>query len=310
MRLLKLNLVDCTKGVRGNGASGDRPRSVLWMVCSAQQRQRITQRPSSRQARLSFPWVASCAALVWLLCVALPCGCDRSNASVPSGFPPEIQAKIKRWVSVEDFPTHLALFKTVFWEPEDTHSLRKRIRQKDLVTGKSVLEIGTGSGLISLCCLEAGARRVVATDVNSEALANARFNAQQLGLEKNFQLRLVPLDRPQAYSVIGPDERFDLIISNPPWEDGHPERIDDYAFYDPGFELLDSLLEGLEEHLSPGGKALLAYGCVSAIRTVLELAPKYHLQVEVLDERNVDELPEVFLPGMLLQVTVKRDDNK
>jgi tRNA1(Val) A37 N6-methylase TrmN6 len=92
-----------------------------------------------------------------------------------------------------------------------------------------------------------------------------------------------------------------LIISNPPWEDQHPQSIDEYALYDHGFELLDSLLSQLGERLNPGGKALLAYGNVTAIRKAIELGGKYDLNVEVLDERAIDELPENFLPGMLLE---------
>ena len=34
----------------------------------------------------------------------------------------------------------------------------------------------------------------------------------------------------------------------------------------------------------------------------IELAPQYDLQVAILDQRNLDRLPENFLPGMLLEV--------
>ena len=53
---------------------------------------------------------------------------------------------------VDGFPERIAVFQTVFWEPRDTTSLRELIATTDLVRGKTVLEIGTGSGLVSLCC--------------------------------------------------------------------------------------------------------------------------------------------------------------
>ena len=193
----------------------------------------------------------------------------------------------------------------VFWRPEDTSSLRALIRETPLAEEKTILEIGTGSGLISLCCLKAGARRVVATDVNPSAVANALYNARAMGFSDRIDVRLVPLNNAGAYSVIAPSERFDLIISNPPWENsGHkPQQISDYALFDPNFELLHSILNGLKAHLKPGGKALLAYGCVSAIRTLEETAMQKGWNFRVLDDRDLDSLPELFLPGMLLEVT-------
>ena len=211
--------------------------------------------------------------------------------------------QVKHWHRIEDFPDQqIAQFETVFWEPRDTESLRQLIRDTSLVQNKTVLEIGTGTGLISLCCLRAGASRVVATDINPAAIANVRFNVEQLQLDERLELRTVPLDDPGAFSIVGETEQFDLIISNPPWENQRPQSIDQYALYDEDFALMRSLLAGLKEHLAPGGKALLAYGCVDAIKTLCRLAPEYKLQVRQLDDRHLDDLSEVFLPGMLIQV--------
>ena len=218
----------------------------------------------------------------------------------------DVSAQITSWQKVEDLPKQIAVLRTVFWDPRDTVSLRQRIRETPLVRDKAVLEIGTGSGVLSLCCLQAGASRVVATDVNPSAIANAGYNAQILGVRDRLELRLVPLDHPDAFSVVKPTERFDLIVSNPPWEDSEPVSIDDYAFYDSGFRLMRSLMEGLNQHLKPGGRALLAYGSVSAIKTLQQLASEHHVAVKILDDRSIDRLPAVFLPGMLLELVPQR----
>ena len=224
----------------------------------------------------------------------------------PSGpTPPERTAStpIREWARVEHLPNRIALFDSVFWDARDTVSLRELIANTDFVKGKSVLEIGTGSGLLSLYCLKYGAASVIATDVNQLAVENARYNAKQMGFEDRFEVRLVPLDDAGAYSVIETSERFDLIISNPPWEDAKPERIDDYAYYDPGFALLQSLLTGLPDHLNPEGKALLAYGAVEGIRILQQSSSKHGFHVEILDDRDLEKLPPVFVPGMLLEVS-------
>lgn len=220
---------------------------------------------------------------------------ESSNPASPAK--PPIRSRFR----VAELPFDIVVFDTVFWEPRDTASLRTLIQTTDLVRDRTVLEIGTGSGLVALCCLHAQARRVVATDVNPNAIDNARYNAEMLRLLDRLETRRVPLKDSSAYAVLRPDERFDVIISNPPWEDQQPKSIDEYALYDQGFRLLDSLLSQLGERLNPGGKALLAYGNVTAIKKAIELAPKHGLQVQVLDDRDIDDLPENFLPGMLLE---------
>lgn len=220
-----------------------------------------------------------------------------THASPGSGL------SIRGWHHVEQIPESLAQFRTVFWEPRDTESLRDWLSEPgSAVRGSEVLEIGTGTGLIAILCGQQGAARVVATDINPAAVANARYNAERLGQADRLEVRLVPEQRPGPFSVIEPDESFDLIISNPPWEDAPVTEPAAYALFDPGFALLDSLLAEGKQHLNPGGRMLLAYGARAAIERIEELAPAHGWQVTRLDERQLQDLPTVFLPGMLLEL--------
>lgn len=219
-------------------------------------------------------------------------------------MPPVFEAPpIVGFGEVPQLPKPIAIGESVFWEPDDSLSLRELIEQKKIAQGRSVLEIGTGSGLISLCCLHHGASHVVATDINPNAVATAAYNAQQLGLAKQLDVRLVPRRDPSAYSVITSDESFDLIVSNPPWENEKPTTVADFALYDPGFELMKSLIRDGRQYLKPKGRILLAYGCVSAIREIEKQATEHRYSVRILDDRSLEELPEVFLPGMLIELT-------
>jgi release factor glutamine methyltransferase len=216
--------------------------------------------------------------------------------------PPPSSRKINAWRYLPEIPQGLAQFETVFWEPDDTKSLREWIANEERLPVASVLEIGTGTGLISLCCVQRGAI-AVATDINPNAVANAVYNAEWLGLGDKLSVRLVPAETPAPYAVVAADEKFDFIISNPPWEDGTVTQVAEHALYDPSFALLDGLLKESAAHLHPGGRLLLAYGNCTAIRRVLENAPKFAWKVQVHDDRELDSLPENFLPGMLLELT-------
>ena len=231
----------------------------------------------------------------------------RSPSTGDQASQPVPDQKVVAWVSIVDFPDKLALYRTVFWEPRDSISLRELIRAAKIAKGKSVLEIGTGSGLISLCCAKNGATRVVATDINPNAVACARFNAKRLQVDDVMQVRQVSHADPSAYAVLKPGETFDLIISNPPWENKKPRTIAEFAEDDEDFALMKSLLKDLKVRLNPGGRAFLAYGCVTAINTILKLAPQYGLKAVIHDNRKLDDLPEVFLPGMLVIVWVDED---
>ena len=218
------------------------------------------------------------------------------------GLPADTLVKLKHWRVVEDFDQDVAQFESVFWEPGDTESLRRLIRDTDLVRDKTVLEIGCGTGLISLCCAQAGAKRVVATDINPSAIANAAYNAEHLGLAEQIEFRLVDRKDSSAFAVLKQGERFDVILSNPPWEDAAVDTYASHAFYDPQFALLRSLITLFRLHLQPGGRVLLAYGCVDAIEKAQAIADEALLDFQIHDDRELSELPNVFLPGMLLEI--------
>lgn len=262
-----------------------------------------------------LPIIPSCQVFVLVL---LACSClagcggkephsqsvtpDHSSQVVQQVRNDEKTPDIVRWEHVDGLPRDVAIMESVFWEPADTDSLRKIIFEDFRLQGASVLEIGTGSGLISLCCLQAGAAKVVATDLNPTAVENALFNASEMGFSDRFEARRVPRRAPEAWTVIEPGATFDLIISNPPWENDKPVSVDEFALYDPDFQLLESLVSGASTHLRPNGRMWLAYGCVSAIRRIQQVAAEQKLDCTLRDDRTLESLPEIFLPGMLIEI--------
>jgi hypothetical protein len=61
--------------------------------------------------------------------------------------------------------------------------------------------------------------------------------------------------------------------------------------------------ELLRQHLNDNGNALLAYGSVESIRQVKRLSAENVLLFRILDDRDPEVLPPVFVPGMLLEIS-------
>jgi methylase of polypeptide subunit release factors len=111
----------------------------------------------------------------------------------------------------------------------------------------SALDLGAGSGVQTLLAAR-HAQRVVAIDINPRALWYTQVNARLNGFD-NVETRegtwLVPVK----------DERFDLIVSNPPYVIS-PDS--EYLFRDSGgglHELCRGLVRALPEYLNEGGIA-------------------------------------------------------
>lgn len=122
------------------------------------------------------------------------------------------------------------------------------IRSLPDVVGKSVFELGTGTGILSLILLQRGASRVTATDIDPRAVACAKDNARHLSLADRF----IVLERANY-----PEGRADLVVCNPPWlPEPAKNRIDRAVFDENGAFLLE-FLGGLRAHLTHQGRGVL-----------------------------------------------------
>ena len=91
------------------------------------------------------------------------------------------------------------------------------------IDGKSLLELGAGSGLVALYLAKNKNCKVTATDINPNAIK---------GLEENSQTNQVDLKviASDLFDAV-PFEKLDYIIVNPPYYAGEISAVDEYAFY-------------------------------------------------------------------------------
>ena len=85
----------------------------------------------------------------------------------------------------------------------------KEIIEKEEI--RSIAEIGTGSGIISIVLAQHFPKlKITASDISTDALKIARTNISKFGLEDRINLHHTSL-------LDGINEKFDMIISNPPY---------------------------------------------------------------------------------------------
>ncbi len=205
---------------------------------------------------------------------------------------------VEQTISVPEIQSdQLVQFESVAWDPADTARLRSMIADDDAAAGRAVLEIGTGTGVIAVLCLQQGAQHVVATDVNPAAVANASYNAATLGLDADLDVRLVDPEAAGTFARISSNQRFDLILFNP------TVRLDAQS----GPAKIDSFLDQLPDRSKPGGRCIVACQRIELITHWQAAARQRGYEVRLLDDRQFEpQVGEVF-PAALLELRVPID---
>lgn len=120
---------------------------------------------------------------------------------------------------------------------------------------ETALDLGVGCGIQTLYLLR-HVRQVVASDISTRALEFTAFNVALAGVDSaRVQLRQGNLLEPVA------GQRFDLIVSNPPFVITPPSvrqaGLPLMEYRDAGGPILPALVRGLEDHLNPDGVAVM-----------------------------------------------------
>ncbi|HXH53758.1 MAG TPA: peptide chain release factor N(5)-glutamine methyltransferase [Sphingomicrobium sp.] len=125
---------------------------------------------------------------------------------------------------------------------------------------RRILDLGTGPGTLLLAALDVWPNASgIGVDVSRRALSYAASNARRLGFEDRADLRL-------GNWAEGIDERFDLVLCNPPYVAEGAEIGTGVREFEPG-EALFAGTEGLEAYraLGPQIPRLLQQGGLAAV---------------------------------------------
>ena len=165
--------------------------------------------------------------------------------------------------------------KTVYEPAEDTFLMLDTIKQLSDIgyldfSGKKVLELGTGVGLIGLwIAINAPTipKYVVTTDISSQAIRCAHNNAE-LNSATNVNMLCGDL-----FSVFGRKAKFDFIIFNPPYvpstTDISKKSLDwEERAWDGGVDgrkLIDQFLHSFPDYIKDTGIVLILHSSLNQI---------------------------------------------
>ncbi len=134
--------------------------------------------------------------------------------------------------------------------------------------GERVLEIGTGTGVLSICAWRQTGVAPVAVDIAPEALACATINFQRHNVPVTPRLS-------DLFSALRDTERFDVVIFNAPT--AHPAIAADNpalgTVWDPTLSLKQRFAEEVGRYLDPSAPHARAYMMYAVYQDYDALAP-------------------------------------
>jgi len=145
-----------------------------------------------------------------------------------------------------------------------TRFMLAHLRRGPLLHGQKILEMGSGSGLLSIWCARAGGE-VTALDISPAAVQATRDNARRNAVSLDVR----PSD---LFGAVAP-QPFDLLIVNPPYYPRSATTDAEHAWFcGPEFEYFHGFFGQLTDYVAPDGQVKMVLSEDCALETIREIA--------------------------------------
>lgn len=131
---------------------------------------------------------------------------------------------------------------------------------------KFAIDVGVGSGVLSLMIVKHGFQKVFATDTNSNAIIGLKEFMGETKLSRKIELDF-------AHLFGKWEKQTDLIVFNPPWlpASSDLDRNDTAIYYDEN--LFPEFFKEAKKRLLPNGKLILLFSNLGQITDVTKIHP-------------------------------------
>ncbi|GHE47808.1 methyltransferase [Streptomyces longispororuber] len=173
------------------------------------------------------------------------------------------------------------------YAPQADTRLLARALQREGVAGLDVLDVGSGSGALSVYAAHFGAR-VTAVDVSRRAVWTTRFNAWRAG--RRLTALHGSLDTLEG-------RRFDVLVSNPPYvpaPNPNPPARGAARAWDAGYDgrhVIDRICAAAPRLLRPHGVFLMVHSALSGTETTLMRLEEAGLRARVSERALIPHGP-------------------
>ena len=156
------------------------------------------------------------------------------------------------------------------------------------VKNKTVLDVGTGTGIQAINALKSGAKKVVGIDINPYAIETAKENALLNKLKLNEDIFFFESDLFKNMDEIKNElkSKFDVILFNAPYlptsEEEKLEKYLNYAF-DGGIDgrkVLDRFIDEVGNYLKENGIIQIVQSSLTGEEKTLKLLKKYGFEAK------------------------------
>lgn len=145
--------------------------------------------------------------------------------------------------------------------------------QTNNLAGKTVLDMGCGTGALALYAAKQGASHVLAVDIDEHALTNTRMN-----VTNNERSDFIEVRKSNLFCNV--QESFDIIFANLPINDYFWKSASDTL------SVVERFLTDYPAHLNPGGCAYLAWGSMGDVDGIRERLKQKNLSYQEYSERT------------------------
>jgi methylase of polypeptide subunit release factors len=154
--------------------------------------------------------------------------------------------------------------------------------------GDKILEIGPGTGAISIIAVYRGAQHVVCVDINKKAVQNTRKNIQIHSFEDKIDIRYGNL-----YEPLRKNEKFDVIFWNTPFGFVEKKQLSslEKSVFDPNYQSTKIFIQEAKNYFNENGRIYIGFSTtLGDIHLIQKIAHSSGYILKCIYEENSSEI--------------------